>query len=157
MEAVQQILLLKMLLRKALMRAHYPQLTGHPGESGMYRNRDGLSTGDQWLLTPTTLFDIFIHVGVRGPIKERTRPTFRYFLLNARSSTFQLTCWARCRRIPTVTGYLLCIADRYSEMVRTFPLRKPTAAIVAKVFWEQWLFPYGTRPISFPKRAAIHR
>ena len=46
-------------------------------------------------------------------------------------------------RTPRNNRYLLVITDRFSKLVRTVPLKRITAAIVARAFTKHWVLVYG--------------
>jgi Integrase core domain len=49
----------------------------------------------------------------------------------------------RTKKGNSIYQYLLVIANRFSKLVRTIPLSRITAAIVAWAFMEQWVYLYG--------------
>ena len=138
----EQIILPKTLRRKALLLAYYPQLAGHPGESSMYQT---LRRTFYW---PSMALNAYYTVRqcyscTPERIKLRKHATY-LSLFPAQAPLEYVAIDFLVPQPKTADGhrYLLCITDRYSNMLRTIPLKNITAATVAMAFCEHWVFQY---------------
>ena len=132
---------------RVLHMGHHSKLAGHPGGRKMYYT---LSRDYYW---PALAVDAY--ATVRNCVRcaqERVklvRKTKRLKLFPAQAplESVSIDILGELIRTPRGHRWLLVITDRFSKLVRTVPLRRITAAEIAKAFVHHWVFVYGP-PLS---------
>ena len=139
-----QIVLPVSLRERVLLLAHYPRIAGHPGGSRMYQ------TLRQTFYWPSMSMDVYDTVRqCTSCAKERIalRKHASYLSLFPAKAPLEYVAIDILGPLPYTTGkrnrYLLVIADRYSKLTKTVPLKNITAATVARAFVEHWVFHFG--------------
>ena len=122
---------------------HHAVTSGHPGGRKLYYT---LSRDFYW---PALAVDAY--ATVRNCVecaKERVKlrhKTKSLKLLPAKAplESISIDLLGELIRTPRGNRWLLVITDRFSKLVRTVPLKRITAATVAKAFVHHWVFVYG--------------
>ena len=147
LDGVRQIVVPKALLPKLLHLEHYPKTTGHPGISRMLRT---IRRNYFW---PSMAADVVRTVKQcdtcsrnRVNLSKRTNP-LKLFPANAPLESVAMDILGPLSKTRHGNRFLLVIADRYTKITRTVPLRTITALTVAQAFCEHWVYIYGP-PVS---------
>jgi transposase InsO family protein len=138
-----QIMVPLSLRSRLLYLSHHPPIAAHPGGQRLYAS---LRRHYYW---PRMVSDVYQVVAQCDQcLQERLalrRPQGDMTLFPAHEPLdyVAIDILGPLPRTKKGNQYLLVIADRFSKLVRTVPLSRITAAIVAWAFMEQWVYLYG--------------
>jgi transposase InsO family protein len=143
----RQIVVPLALRSKVLYLEHYPKTVAHPGAHRMFQT---MRRSFYW---PHMAEDVYETVRqcdacARNRISER-RHTNRLQLFPAKGplESVAMDILGPLPRTKHGNRFLLVIADRYTKVTRTVPLRTVTALSVARAFVDHWAYVYGP-PVS---------
>ena len=142
--AYPQIVAPLCLRSRILYMGHHALLAGHPGGRKLYYT---LSRDYYW---PSMAVDAYATVRVcvrcaKERIKLRLKTKkMRLFPAKSPLESVSIDILGDLIRTPRNNRFLLVITDRFSKLVRTVPLKRITAASVAKAFIQHWVFAYGS-------------
>jgi transposase InsO family protein len=126
---------------------HYPRTVAHPGVTRMLR------TVRRTFFWPNMAEDVLETVRQcdacarnRITLSRRTN-TLGLFPANSPFKSVAMDILGPLPKTRHGNRFLLVIADRYSKLTRTVPLRVTTALAVAKDFCDHWVFVFGP-PVS---------
>jgi hypothetical protein len=131
------------LRQRVLHLAHYPTISGHPGAKKMFKT---LCKEFYW---PTMVADVYEFVKLchdctkeNSSLRKRSK---QITLFPAEQPLDFVAIDILGPLTKTIKGhqYLLVIADRFSKLVRTIPLKTITTFTVASAFCHHWVFIYG--------------
>ena len=143
LDGARQIVAPTALLARLLHLEHYPRTVAHPGVTRMLR------TMRRTYFWPNMAEDVLETVRQcdacarnRISLSRRTNP-LGLFPANAPLESVAMDILGPLPKTRHGNRFLLVIADRYSKLTRTVPLRVTTALTVAQAFCEHWVFVYG--------------
>jgi RNase H-like domain found in reverse transcriptase/Reverse transcriptase (RNA-dependent DNA polymerase)/Integrase zinc binding domain/Integrase core domain/Chromo (CHRromatin Organisation MOdifier) domain/Retroviral aspartyl protease len=146
-DGVHQIVVPAALVPRLLHLEHYPRAVGHPGVTRMART---IRRSYFW---PRMAEDILETVR-QCPVCSKGRITLtrhtnflELFPAKAPLESVAMDILGPLPKTRHGNRFLLVIADRYSKLTRTVPLRTTTALVVAQAFCDHWVFVYGP-PVS---------
>jgi hypothetical protein len=147
LDGVRQIVVPAALVPRLLHLEHYPRTVAHPGVTRMLR------TIRRTYFWPNMAEDVLETVRQcdacarnRITLSRRTNP-LGLFPANAPLESVAMDILGPLPKTRHGNRFLLVIADRYSKLTRTVPLRVTTALAVAQAFCDHWVFVYGP-PVS---------
>jgi Integrase zinc binding domain len=139
----KQVVVPKSLRSKFLYLEHYPMAVAHPAAHRMFRT---MRRSFYW---PHMAEDVYETVRqcdacARNRISERLYTNFlQLFPAKGPLESVALDILGPLPRTKHGNRFLLVIADRYTKVTRTVPLRTITALSVARAFVDQWVYVYG--------------
>jgi RNase H-like domain found in reverse transcriptase/Integrase zinc binding domain/Integrase core domain len=130
--------------RKTILNlAHYPVTAGHPGGRKMFNT---LSRDYYW---PGLSFDTYQLVSnchectkENGALRKRRK----HITLFPASGPLEFVAIDLLGPLPKTSRgfqYILVVADRFTKLVRTVPLKSITTMSIANAFCHHWIFVYG--------------
>jgi transposase InsO family protein len=143
----KQVVVPNSLRSKVLYLEHYPTAVAHPGAHRMFRT---MMRSFYW---PHMAEDVFETVRkcdacARNRISERRHTNFlQLFPAKGPLESVAMDILGPLPRTKHGNRFLLVIADRYTKVTRTVPLRTVTAISVARSFVDQCVYVYGP-PVS---------
>lgn len=131
-------------LRTRVMHlSHYPATAGHPGAKKMF------NTLSQQFYWPTMVADVYQFVKQchectkeNYTLTKRHKPV-KLFPAEGPLSFIAIDLLGPLPKTTKGNQYILVIADRFSKLVRTVPLKTITTFNVATAFCHHWVFVYG--------------
>ena len=142
-----QVVIPQDLQARILYMGHHALLAGHSGERKMFYT---LSKEYYW---PSLAVDCYattrncVHCAKeRVKLRKKTK-RLKLFPATAPLESISIDLLGDLIRTPRGNRWLLVITDRFSKLVRTVPLKRITAAEIAKAFVHHWVFVYGP-PLS---------
>lgn len=142
-EAYEQIVIPHSLKSRVLHLAHYSQLSGHPGGTKLYLS---LRRDFYW---PTLAMDCHATAKLcatcaRNRVKlwKKKKP-LKLFPAKAPLEYVSIDILGELIRSKRGNRYLLVITDRFSKLVKTVPLKRITAPVIARAFIHHWVYYYG--------------
>ena len=138
-----QLVVPESLRPRVLNFTHHATLGGAPGGRKLYNT---LRKGYYW---PSMALDAYATVRncaecARNRVKLRRKSsTLKLFPAQSPLESVALDILGELIRTPRGNRYLLVIADRFTKLVRTVPLKRITAYSVARAFVHNWIFVYG--------------
>ena len=143
----RQVVVPKVLVSRILFLEHYPPTVGHPGAHKMFR------TIRRSFFWPQMVEHIYETVRQCDPCarnriseKRRTNP-LKLFPAQGPLESVAMDILGPLPRTKHGNRFLLVIADRFSKVTKTVPLRTVTALSVARAFCDHWAYVYGP-PVS---------
>ena len=143
----QQVVVPQTLVSRVLYMEHYPPSAGHPGAHRMFQ------TIRRTFFWPRIAEDVYetvrnCDVCARNRIaeKRKTNP-LKLFPAKGPLESVAMDILGPLPRTKHGNRFLLVIADRYSKVTKTVPLRTVTALSVARAFCDHWAYVYGP-PVS---------
>ena len=143
----RQIVVPRVLVSRILFTEHYPPAVGHPGAHRMFR------TIRRSFFWPRMVEDVYETVRQcdlcarnRMSEKRRTNP-LKLFPARGPLESVAMDILGPLPRTKHGNLFLLVIADRFSKVTKTVPLRTVTALSVARAFCDHWAYVYGP-PVS---------
>ena len=143
----QQVVIPKDLVSRILYMEHYPPSAGHPGAHRMFQ------TIRRTFFWPRIAEDVYetvrmCDVCARNRIaeKRKTNP-LKLFPAKGPLESVAMDILGPLPRTKHGNRFLLVIADRYSKVTKTVPLRTVTALSVSRAFCDHWAYVYGP-PVS---------
>jgi hypothetical protein len=119
---------------------HYPPSAGHPGAHRMFQTRR------RTCFWPRIAEDVYetvqmCDVCARNRIAEKreTNP-LKLFLAKGPLESVEMDILGPLPRTKHGNRFLLVIADRYSKVTKTIPLRTVTALSVSRAFCDHWAY-----------------
>jgi transposase InsO family protein len=142
-DGARQIVVPRSLVSRLLYLEHYPPVVAHPGSHRMFR------TMRRSFFWPHMVEDIYETVRqcdlcARNRIaeKRRTNP-LKLFPPGGPLESVAMDILGPLPRTKHGNRFLLVIADRFSKVTKTVPLRTITALSVARAFCDHWAYIYG--------------
>jgi transposase InsO family protein len=131
-------------IRQRIMHlAHYPKISGHPGAKKMF------NTLGQDFYWPTMVADVYEYVKLchectkeNSTLRKRTKE-ITLFPSEQPLDFIAIDILGPLTKTSKGYQYLLVIADRFSKLTRTIPLKTITTFEVASAFCHHWVFVYG--------------
>ena len=128
---------------RILYLSHYPRLAGHPGGTRMYYT---MRRDFYWPLMAND-----VHATVRDCEScAKTRGTQykhqRKMKMFPASGPLEFVAMDILGPLPKTDGgnrFVLVITDRFTKMCRAIPIRSTRSHTIARVFLENWVYPYG--------------
>jgi Integrase zinc binding domain len=145
-DGVHQVVVLKSLVARVLYAEHYPPLAAHPGAHRMFAT---LRRTFFWLRMPADVYDTVRHCDAyaRNRISEKKHTNvMKLFPANGPMESVAMDILGLLLLKKHLNRFLLVIADRFTKVTITVPLRTVTALVVAKAFCDRWVYFYG--PLS---------
>ena len=131
-------------LRDRVLRlSHYAKLAGHPGGRRLYHT---LRRSFYW---PTMAADCYtVAADCSECAKNRVAVRqhghkMKLFPAQAPLEFVSIDILGELMKTPRGNRFLLVIADRFSKLVRTVPLKSTSGAAIAQAFVTHWVLPYG--------------
>jgi transposase InsO family protein len=146
-DGVHQVVVPKSLVARVLHAEHYPPVAAHPGAHRMF------ATLRRTFFWPRMAADIYDTVRqcdacARNRIAEKKHTNvMQLFPANGPMESVAMDILGPLPRTKHGNRFLLVIADRFTKVTITVPLRTVTALAVAKAFCDRWVYVYGP-PIS---------
>jgi transposase InsO family protein len=143
----RQVVVPRSLVVRLLFLEHYPPAAGHPGSHRMFQ------TIRRSFFWPQMVEDVAETVRqcdlcARNRISEKRRTNpLQLFPAKGPLESVAMDILGPLPRTKHGNCLLLVIADRYSKVVKTVPLRTVTALVVARAFFDHWAYTYGP-PVS---------
>jgi Integrase zinc binding domain/Integrase core domain len=128
---------------RLLLLAHYPPISAHPGGKRLYAS---LRRHYYW---PRMVSDVYQVVAkCEQCLQERLAlrsPHGNLTLFPAQEPLgyIAIDILGPLNKPKNGNQYLLVIVNRFSKLIRTVPLTRITASVVAWAFMEQWVYIYG--------------
>ncbi|CDF33203.1 unnamed protein product [Chondrus crispus] len=128
---------------RILYMGHHALLAGHPRGRKMFYT---LTRDCYW---PSLAVDCYvtarncIHCAKERVKLRRKTKRLKLFPATAPLKLLSIDLLGELIRTPRGIRWLLVITDRFSRLVRTVPLKRITAAEIAKAFVHHWVFVYG--------------
>jgi transposase InsO family protein len=143
LDGARQIVVPTALVARLLHLEHYPRTVAHPGVTRMLR------TIRRTYFWPNMAEDVLETVRQcdacarnRIALSRRTNP-LGLFPAHAPLESVAMDILGPLPKTRHGNRFLLVIADRYTKLTRTVPMRVTTAVAVAQAFCDQWVFVYG--------------
>jgi transposase InsO family protein len=148
LDGVRQIVVPAALVPRLLHLEHYPRTVSHPGVTRMLRT---IRRTYFWPNMAENVLETVRQCDAcarnRIIVSRRTNPLDR-FRANAPSESVAMDILGPLPKTRHGKRFLLVIADRYSKITRTVPLRVTTALAVAQAFCDHWVFVHGPQVSS---------
>jgi Integrase zinc binding domain len=143
----RQVVVPKVLVPRVLSLEHYPPAVGHPGVNKMFR---AIRRSFLWPHMVENVYEIVRQCDLcarnRIAEKRRTNP-LKLFPAQGPLESVAMDILGPLPRTKYGNRFLLVIADRFSNVTKTLPLRTVTALSVARAFCDHWAYVYGP-PVS---------
>jgi len=143
LDGQRQICVPTSLRPRVLYLTHYPPTAGHPGGRKMYQTLRRTYYWPSMALESYSYLRSCYKCTQEQLASKHARSPMKLFPASGPLEYVAIDILGPLPRTKQGNQYLLVIADRFSKLVRTVPLKRITALSVAQAFANEWVCVYG--------------